>query len=92
VWEDELANHALASLLRIHDQPEHLGIVGREVGTEGMEPDPFRFDLRPINGARRDRHPVAARLEAERQGRIRMQVAQRTKRSDDDLFRSHNLE
>ena len=27
-----------------------------------VEPDPFGFDLRPINGARRDRHPVAARL------------------------------
>src|SRR5438067_9976109 len=87
-----MANHVLASLFRIEDELEQLGIVGRDVGPDGMESKRFGFDLFLVDAAGGYGDAMAARLQADRKSEVRMQVAERSKRGNEDLFRAHDLE
>src|SRR5215470_7211607 len=51
-----------------------------------MKSDAFSFDLRSVDWAGRDGHAMAARLESERNGHVGVNIAERSKRSDQELF------
>lgn len=83
---DPLADHLLRAFTSVHEPPHQVGLglpVGR-VRANSPELDAQRLDLRPVAPTGRDNGLMTPCLQAKRDGKVGVQVAQRAEGRQDD--------
>ena len=88
VRHDELPRHVFGAAPGIVDAAHHLGLVAevREIGPGRVKADPCLLDLVPVQLGRRDDDLVPACDETAGDRDVRVEVAVRTERGEDDAF------